>query len=210
MRRLATTVSLLLLALACFVALSTAARAVGLQRRALERLDSLEQVAGQQREHLRGLEDNQRDHARWFTLLLRAQESPWVRADGSPVQARLVAHADELPAGETVRLLAELRNTSDREQKVTGLFFHEFAVTVTRDGTPLKYTGPQKSMPGPGTVALPPGRIIRAALDLTPSHYAIDQPGTYRVAWTYTSRADSGPVTWSGQLPQAEASWKVR
>ncbi|HZN63906.1 MAG TPA: hypothetical protein VFB66_01305 [Tepidisphaeraceae bacterium] len=197
----------LLLALA---ALALAAHAVRQQRLAVERLDDLQRLAHQQQVDQRAMEGNLSDHARWFSLLPRAQESPWVGEEGSPVQARLAAHADELPAGEPVRLLAELRNAGDREQKVTGLFFHEFAVNVTRDGTPLKYTGPQKSMPGPGTVVLPSGRIIRAALDLTPAHYALDQPGTYRVTWTYTSRADSGPVTWTGQLPAAEASWKVR
>lgn len=206
MRRLAITACLLL----ALAALALAAHAVREQRRAVERLDYLQRLAHQQQAAQRALEDNRREHASWFSLLLRAQESAWVGAEGAPVQARLTAEADEVRAGDSVRLLAELRNASDREQKVTDLFFHEFTIAVTRDGTVLKYAGPQKAMPGPKTVVLPPGRIIRSTLDLTPGHYALDQPGTYRVAWAYASRADSGPVTWSGTLPGVEASWKAR
>jgi hypothetical protein len=144
---------------------------------------------------------------------MRAQESPWVGDADAPLQARLVAESDSVPASDPVRLLAEVRNATDHEVTVSAIFLYPWTMKLFRDGVEVKYAGPMISMPPPGPMVLPAGRIMRTGVDLTPMYYAeLKQPGAFTAEWTYGSQSNSNatPMTWTGALPLAKTTWRAR
>jgi hypothetical protein len=166
------------------------------------------------RKEFQSVKESQRAEHRWFMLLLRAQETAWTRLDGAPVEARLTAEADVVNKGSAVRLLAEVRNASDREQTVSYPFFQDFLIHLYRDGKPLKYPGPFKSMAPPMPIVLPPGRIVRVSAVLAPETYAeLSQAGAFTAQWAYSSTGlgtARTAVTWAGTLPVMKVSWRAR
>ncbi len=171
----------------------------------LNRIDrAIEQTATGQAADVQRLRDDHR--LRW--LALRAQESPWSGVAGSPIQARLVASFDEAPVSEPIRLLAEIRNVSDQDQTVSGLLLYYTTIRLSHNGTPAKYLGPAAAI-APGRLpTLPPGRIARSYLVITPQDFAeLGQPGEFTVEWSYVSGYGDQHLTWTGQLPVVKANW---
>ena len=203
------TVTILVL-IAVVVGLLTSAYALSSHRRLAERLNRVEQSLGEQREADNVRDEARRQDNRSFALLLRAAESPWVGEEGVPVRCRLTVEADVLRPSEPVLLLAELRNASDREQTVAGMFVEPFTLTLAHDGREARYVGPQVSMPPPMPVTLPPGRIVRQTTTLGPGDFAeLASSGSFAVEWTYVSEAtNSQELTWTGRLPPAKAQWR--
>jgi hypothetical protein len=179
-----------------------------------DEVERLGQSLGGWKEELQSVKEGRRADRRWFMLLLRAQETAWTGHEGVPVEARLTVEADVVNKGSPVRLLAEVRNVSDREQTVSRPFFYDFSIRVSHDGKPIKYLGPFKSMAPPPPVVLPPGRIVRASLALSPDFYAeLSQAGAFSAEWVYSSRGlgtARTAVTWSGSLPAVKVSWRAR
>src|SRR5262245_855673 len=84
-----------------------------------ENLRTLERAVAEQRDALKNSDEQRMARNRWFNLCLRAQESFWYGADGSPLLVRIATESDDVKAGTPVRLIVEVRNNSDREQIVS-------------------------------------------------------------------------------------------
>jgi hypothetical protein len=182
------------------------------QRRLLDRMSQMERTLAEQRATIQFISDAREDDNRWFALLLRADESPWVSAEGAPVEVRLTAEADIVSRGGAVRLLVELRNASDREQTVGPPRSYPSPFKLSHNGAEAKYSGPSKLLSAlPEPVVLPPGRIERGRVVLDPRNYAeLNQPGVFAVEWEYMSTSHGGPVTWEGSLPPVKVEWRSR
>ncbi len=181
------------------------------QQKVTCRVARLEQTLAEQRESYYSMAERLREDNGWFSLLMRAQESVWNGSGNAPVQARLVAESDVTRVSEPVRLLAEVRNASNQDQTVSGIFIQSFSIKLYHNGMEAKYVGPWPSMPPPSPVVLPAGRIMRATISLAPADYPeLKQPGVFTAEWSYSSESHAPGITWAGILPPIKTVWRSR
>ncbi len=181
-------ITIAFLLLASLAALTTAAVALRRQQQLNEKLSRMEETVSHLREVAAAAARAERDAMRGPWMMLRAQESPWQRVADAPIEARLTASFDEAPVSEPVHLLAEIRNAGDRDQTVSGLLLHPVTIRLYHNGRAARYLGPAITI-APGRLpTLPPGRIARASLVITPQDFAeLGQPGEFVVEWSYVS-----------------------
>ncbi len=199
---------LILLGIAA-ASIAVGARLWDSEQRVNARLSELENIVVGQRKTLDSLSNTDPEDTPKLMLMLRALESEWVGSHYSPLQARLTCEADVVPPRHPIRLLAEVRNSSNQQQTVSEMRLHAGSIKLYLGSNLLKYLGPWKSMQPPRPVTLAPGRIMRAWLVVDSGHYAeLNSPGQFSVEWAYGSIADAGTVTWFGSLPPLHVSWK--
>ena len=179
------------------------------QRRTTERLVQAERTLAEHGQTMSEMMDTRRQDNRNFSLWLHVQEHPWFGRADAPIQARIATEAELMKPSQPFRVMAEIRNASDRDQTVAALLLIPATVKLYCDGALLQDVGPRASVfQTSPLITLKPNEVAHAVLTLTPDAYKeLAAPGNFELQWSYTSRTADG-TTWAGELPPVKATWR--
>jgi hypothetical protein len=118
----------------------------------------------------------------------------WVTADGGTLELRFSVVSKHMPAGESLHVTAELRNTGPAPTWVLRPFGDWYAAQAVGmkiwDGRQkIRYTGPNAAyvIGSDAFILLKPGEVVHDTMELAVENFAgIERPGTYTLRYDYS------------------------